>query len=48
MTYNWKTNSTPYDKTCGGQPTDCIFRFADYHENETFDHGYENTHEIVY
>lgn len=41
-------SNTPYDKTCEEQPTDCIFRFAEYGQGETFDHGYEDAHYIVY
>lgn len=48
MTYNWKTNCTPYNKTCDEHPTDCIFRFAEYHQGEIFNHGYEDAHYIVY
>lgn len=43
-----KISCTPYNKTCDEQPTDCIFRFAEYHEGETFNHGYEDAHYIVY
>lgn len=43
-----KSNNTPYNKTCEEQPTDCIFRFAEYHQGETFNHGYEDAHYIVY
>lgn len=43
-----KINRTPYNKTCDEQPTDCIFRFAEYRQGETFNHGYEDTHYIVY
>ena len=43
-----RTNNTPYNKTCEEQPSDCIFRFAEYHQGETFNHGYEDAHYIVY
>lgn len=43
-----RANNTPYNRTCEEQPTDCIFRFAEYHQGETFNHGYEDAHYIVY
>lgn len=43
-----QTNCIPYNKTCEEQPTDCIFRFAEYHQGESFNHGYEDAHYIVY
>lgn len=43
-----KANNIPYNKTCDEQPTDCMFRFAEYRQGETFTHGYEDAHYIVY
>lgn len=43
-----KTNRTPYNKTCDELSADCEFRFAEYHQGETFNHGYEDAHYIVY
>ena len=43
-----RTNNTPYNKTCEEQPTDCTFRFAEYRQGESFNHGYEDAHYIVY
>lgn len=43
-----QTNNIPYNKTCDEHPSDCIFRFAEYRQGETFDHGYEDAHYIVY
>lgn len=43
-----QVNNIPYNKTCDEQPLNCEFRFAEYNEGETFDHGYEDTHYIVY
>lgn len=43
-----RTNNIPYNKTYEEQPTDCIFRFAEYHQGESFNHGYEDAHYIVY
>ena len=43
-----KISYTPYNKTCDEQPTDCLFRFAEYGQGETFNHGYKDAHYIVY
>lgn len=48
MKHIFKTACTPYNKACDEHPSDCIFRFAEYSQGETFDHGYEDAHYIVY